>query len=141
MLTIVSREGFAADNWDQRSQACFDDALRRKLPRDTHLSLENTDEVEKLIPILSRLDAISIHFPSPHDGRGFSLARKLRNLGYEGALRAQGHLHVGQFRHALECGFTEVALSRDAVIRMPEKYWLNAVGERNLSYQQQFLQG
>ncbi|XDZ66491.1 DUF934 domain-containing protein [Alphaproteobacteria bacterium LSUCC0684] len=141
MLTIVSREGFSADNWAERPQAGLDDALQRKLPRDAHLRLENTAEVENLIPILSRLDAISVHFPSPHDGRGFSLARKLRNLGYEGALRAEGHLHVGQFRHALECGFTELALSPDVVMRMPEKYWLNAIGERNLSYQQQFLQG
>jgi len=138
---IVSNKGFTADDWAERPRVHLDEALEKRAPAEAHLCLENTAEVENLLPVLGRFDAVSIHFPSPHDGRGFSLARKLRNLGYMGALRAEGHLHVGQFRHALECGFNELALSGDLAERIPEKYWLNAVGDRHISYQGYFQQG
>jgi len=48
-----------------------------------------------------RIHTIRIEFPSSADGRGFSLARQLRNLGYEGRIRAQGPLISDQFRYAL----------------------------------------
>lgn len=139
--TIVSNKGFSADTWADRPRIYLDQALDKRSPADAHLSLENTVEVENLLPVLGRFDAISIHFPSPHDGRGFSLARKLRNLGYRGGLRAEGYLHVGQLRHALECGFSELALPADLAERIPEKYWLNVIGDRHISYQSRFAQG
>jgi len=138
-LTIVTHEGFVADDWTDRPRIGFADALAGNLPGNAHLCLENTAEVEDLIPVLSRLEAVSILFPSVHDGRGFSLARKLRNLGYKGELRAEGHLHLAQYRHALECGFTSVALLPASVERMPERYWLNVVGNQYFSYQAKFF--
>lgn len=66
---------------------------------------------------------IRIRFPTSADGRGFSIAHKLRQLGYEGCLRAHGHLISDQFRHALDCGFNEVEIDQELANRQPEAHW------------------
>ena len=43
-----------------------------------------------LDPTLEQVDLISIAFPNYSDGRGFSIARQLRNMGFAGRLRAHG---------------------------------------------------
>jgi len=75
-----------------------------------------------------RIHTIRIAFPSSADGRGFSLARQLRNLGYKGRLRAQGPLISDQFRYALSCGFDEVEIDAEIAARQPESHW-NLGGE------------
>jgi len=70
-----------------------------------------------------RIHTIRIEFPSSADGRGFSLARQLRNLGYEGRIRAQGPLISDQFRYALSCGFDEVEIDNEMAERQPESHW------------------
>ena len=70
-----------------------------------------------------RIHTIRIAFPSSADGRGFSLARQLRNLGYEGRLRAQGPLISDQFRYAMSCGFDEVEIDSAMAARQPESHW------------------
>ena len=42
-----------------------------------------------------------IAFPAMGDGRGFSIARRLRAMGYRGVLRAKGPLVADQARAAL----------------------------------------
>lgn len=49
---------------------------------------------------------ISIEFPKFRDGRGFTLARALRQRGYKGDLRAVGHFLPDQFLSLLACGFS-----------------------------------
>ena len=46
------------------------------------------DPAAGLLPLQDRLDLIAIDFPKIRDGRGFSLARALRDQGYKGTLRA-----------------------------------------------------
>ena len=80
-------------------------------------------------------DLIAIRFPSSADGRGNSIAKRLRLLGYEGRLRAQGHVLADQYPLALRCGFDEVEIEDELAARMPEVQWREAMGRVGLNYQ------
>lgn len=67
---------------------------------------------------------IAVEFPAMTDGRGFSLARRLRELGYGGRLRATGRLIADQYAMARRVGFDEVEISADLARRQPEAQWL-----------------
>ena len=54
---------------------------------------------------LSRLDVVAIHFPVFTDGRCFSYARELRELGYQGEIRATGQFIRDQLHYLKRCGF------------------------------------
>ena len=68
------------------------------LPPDADLAL--------IEPQMARFAVISIEFPKFRDGRGFTLARTLRQRGYQGDLRAEGHFLPDQFLSLLACGFS-----------------------------------
>lgn len=51
------------------------------------------------------LRLIALEFPKFNDGRGFSLARQLRNLGFNGELRAFGAFLPDQLHEMMRCGF------------------------------------
>lgn len=68
-------------------------------------------------------DLIAIDFPSFSDGRGFSLARRLRELGYKGRLRAAGRLIADQYAMARRVGFDEVEVAPDIAARQPAEQW------------------
>ena len=70
------------------------------------------------------LPLIGIAFPAFNDGRGFSLARRLRELGYQGRLRATGRLIADQYAMARRVGFDEVEVAPDIAARQPEAQWL-----------------
>ncbi|MBP6678764.1 MAG: DUF934 domain-containing protein, partial [Paracoccus sp.] len=55
-------------------------------------------------------DLIAVDFPAMTDGRGFSLARILREKGYRGRLRAVGGLISDQYGMARRVGFDEVRI-------------------------------
>ena len=66
---------------------------------------------------------IAIDFPSMTDGRGFSLARLLRELGYPGRLRATGGLIADQYAMARRVGFDEVQIPAALAVRQPADQW------------------
>ncbi|MFN3275113.1 MAG: DUF934 domain-containing protein [Paracoccus sp. (in: a-proteobacteria)] len=66
---------------------------------------------------------IAIDFPAFSDGRGFTLARLLRELGYTGRLRATGRLIADQYAMARRVGFDEVQVAGDIAARQPEDQW------------------
>ncbi len=70
------------------------------------------------------LSLIAIDFPSFTDGRGFSLARRLRELGYTVRLRAAGRLIADQYAMARRVGFDEVQIAPDIAARQPREQWL-----------------
>ena len=82
---------------------------------------------------------IRIPFPDFNDGRGFSLAKRLRQLGYEGVLRAQGYLIADQYRMARLSGFDEIEIDDLLAARQPEWLWQSQVMKKNLSYQERLL--
>jgi len=88
--------------------------------------LSNDAPIESLAPALDRIALIAVEFPSFSDGRGFSLGRRLRALGYKGVLRAKGPLISDQYAFARACGFDEVEIGDALAARQPEAHWLKA---------------
>ncbi|WP_218132501.1 DUF934 domain-containing protein [Paracoccus isoporae] len=69
---------------------------------------------------------IRIAFPSFTDGRGFTLARRLRVAGYKGRLRATGYVIADQLPMARRSGFDEVEIDADLARRQPWPHWRDA---------------
>ena len=60
---------------------------------------------------LQNVDTIAIHFPTFMDGRGFSIARLLRErLHFKGPLMAVGDVILDQVSYLHRCGFSHVCL-------------------------------
>jgi uncharacterized protein (DUF934 family) len=75
---------------------------------------------------------IRIAFPAMTDGRGFSIARRLRAMGYAGRLRAAGPLIADQMIAARSVGFDEIEVPESVAARQPEAQWRRG---RRASYQ------
>ena len=77
------------------------------LPRPLAVRVPSATPPETLKPWLSQLDLVLVEFPKFRDGRGFSIARALREkYGFKGDIRATGHFQPDQFRFLQQCGFT-----------------------------------
>ena len=75
----------------------------------TAVRLQPGDDARALAPHLARLHLIEIAFPKFRDGRGYSAARILRELGFTGELRAIGDILVDQLTFLRRCGIDGVA--------------------------------
>ena len=89
-------------------------------PEGLAVDLPNDRDPAELAPWLDRIALIRVAFPATGDGRGFSIARQLRAMGYAGRLRAAGPLIADQFRMARRVGFDEVELPDAVAARQPE---------------------
>ena len=81
------------------------------------------------------LQMIRVDFPSSADGRGFTIARQLRLRGFQGRLRAKGHVLSDQYAMARRSGFDEVEISDDQATRQPEPEWQFRANWRAHDYQ------
>ncbi|WBU54832.1 DUF934 domain-containing protein [Paracoccus sp. SCSIO 75233] len=106
---IVRDEGFASD-----------DFAGEILDLDSDTDLDEANVNFREAPM------IRIAFPSFTDGRGFTLARRLRVAGYKGRLRAAGHVIADQFPMARRSGFDEVEIDADLARRQPFEQWKGA---------------
>ena len=86
------------------------------------------DEVEELADDLDRLDVIAITFPTFANGTGFSQARLLRRMGFQGELRARGHIIQDQYMYLDRCGFDTLESDKVNVVEA----WKEALGEMNV---------
>lgn len=84
---------------------------------------------------LDEADLVGIDFPSFADGRGLTLARRLRRMGYLGRLRATGHVLADQYAMTRRAGFDEVEISEDLARRQPEAQWLFRANWKDHDYQ------
>ena len=75
--------------------------------------LENTDDPRVLAEDFDKLALIAVRFPKFTDGRGYSIARVLRRLGWKGELRAVGDVLRDQLFYMTRCGFDAFALRAD----------------------------
>jgi uncharacterized protein (DUF934 family) len=79
----------------------------------THTALTTDTTPAQLAQLLDRAtlgnahpEGISIAFPAFTDGRGYSLARLVRErYGYQGELRATGDVGIDQLAYLARCGF------------------------------------
>jgi uncharacterized protein (DUF934 family) len=91
-----------------------------------------SDKLPSDIPELQRLALIAIEFPRFTDGRGYSVARMLRERhGYRGELRAVGWVLRDQLRYLERCGFTAFELKPGK----PLESGLEAFTEFSVAYQ------
>jgi uncharacterized protein (DUF934 family) len=128
---IVTDTGFAADDWTGGFVPLADSAAADARGID----LANTDDPARLSNRLAEIAMIRITFPVFSDGRGFTLARRLRVMGYSGRLRAQGQVIADQYAMARRCGFDEVEISADLAARQPEDQWQFRADWRAHDYQ------
>jgi uncharacterized protein (DUF934 family) len=103
--------------------------------RKIGVAVANDVKAAALQPYLDQIELVSIPFPSSGDGRGFSIAKQLRTLGYKGVLRASGPLIADQFAFALACGFDEIDLPDSMAARQPVAQWLAMAGTISHTYQ------
>ncbi len=75
--------------------------------------LENTEDARVLAADFDKLALIAVRFPKFTDGRGYSIARLLRRLGWKGELRAVGDVLRDQLFYMTRCGFDAFALRAD----------------------------
>jgi uncharacterized protein (DUF934 family) len=83
-----------------------------------HVILEPDSRLEGLVPLLSQLERITIRFPKFNDGRGYSLAARLRlHHAYTGILRAEGDVLIDQVQYFFRQGFDELLISHAPTLR------------------------
>jgi uncharacterized protein (DUF934 family) len=70
------------------------------------IRLEPTDDPAAVAARLSGAARVEVNFPKFGDGRGFSIARLLRDrYGYKGELRAVGQVARDHLHYMEQCGF------------------------------------
>jgi len=129
---IVTDSGFGPDRFDGEWLEAPEGARALHLAPDA--------DPDKLRPHLGALEAIRIGFPAFSDGRGFTLAARLRRMGYQGLLRAQGHVIADQYAMARRSGFDEVEIDAALAARQPEWQWLARSDWRAGDYRRRLMQ-
>lgn len=113
----------------------YDDIEPSNAPLGVSLSVG--DDVIELKDKLDKIDLVTVDFPSFADGRGFSQSRLLRErLGFEGEIRAVGHIIRDQFLYLLRSGVNSIDTSRAS-----EDEWKTAMEEFDTFYQPALTQG
>ncbi len=131
MSVIVTDAGFAADDWNCGFRD-LDTTPANDCPQGVDLASDTDPDV---LAGLSNTAMIRVDFPSFADGRGFTLATRLRQLGFKGRLRAKGHVIADQYAMARRSGFDEVEIDDDLAARQPEDQWLARANWKAHDYQ------
>ncbi|MBM3344406.1 MAG: DUF934 domain-containing protein [Betaproteobacteria bacterium] len=149
MATLIKNKRIAPDSWQLLSPAV--DGGLSELPqsgdwivpltlwqakRAAHggrigVLLENTDDPRVLAEDFDKLALIAVRFPKFTDGRGYSIARLLRRMGWQGELRAVGDVLRDQLFYMTRCGFDAFALRDD----QDPQVALSAFGDFTAPYQ------
>jgi uncharacterized protein (DUF934 family) len=80
-----------------------------ELTSSVGVSVNTETSYADLEEFVSRVSFVDIHFPVFGDGRGFSLAVRLRkDFGFKGEIRASGHVLPDQALFLLRAGFDSV---------------------------------
>ena len=87
------------------------------------VDLAHTDDPTALAGHLPELTVIRIAFPAFSDGRAFTIARRLRMLGFRGTLRANGPVIADQYAMLRRVGFDDVEIPDAVAARQPQEDW------------------
>lgn len=90
----------------------------------------NVERAEALRLFLPRLSLVVLAFPAFTDGRAYSLARQIRDLGFGGELRAAGNVLPDQLQFMQAVGFDAFEVTD----RFPEAVWRRAAESMSLAY-------
>jgi len=103
-----------------------------KASKDVGVFLENDTDLVDIAKQLLDAPVIAINFPGFMDGRGFSLARLLRErYGYQGEIRAVGHVIRDQLTYLKRCGFSSFCFADDVDVNAA----LNSLNDFTEAYQ------
>ena len=133
MSIIVTDRGFETDDWTHGFAAPEHIAANDCAVVSVDLTSDADPEV--LAGRIDAIDMIRVDFLSFADGRGFTIARRLRLMGYQGRLRAGGHVIADQYAMIRRSGFDEVEIPDDLALRQPEDQWLRRADWRAHDYQ------
>jgi uncharacterized protein (DUF934 family) len=141
MTQLINDTGFVADDWTAGFRD-WEGVTSSSYASDAGYALDvpNTVGAEQIKPYFDQAAMIRIDFPSSHDGRGFSIARHLRLIGYQGRLRAHGAVLADQYAMARRCGFDEVEISDARAARQPQDQWLARANWQEHNYQSRLRQ-
>ena len=138
MGQVVRDDGFHPDDLEN-CEFVGTERLEAGVEAPVLLQLEADADPDDLQRHFAWISAIRIRFPNFADGRGFSLAARLRQLGFSGRLGACGHLIADQYPQARRSGFDEVVIDELMAVRQPEPQWLAGAHWRRFSYQRHIL--
>ncbi|MEM9580312.1 MAG: DUF934 domain-containing protein [Pseudomonadota bacterium] len=119
MTTLITDAGFTPDDWTDARGARLDLGA----------------DADPLTVEFRAAALIVVDFPSFADGRGFTIARQLRLRGYQGRLRAKGHVIADQYAMARRSGFDEVEIDDSLAQRQPEADWIARADWQAADYQ------
>ena len=137
MSVLVTDTGFAPDDWQAgfiRPETLATGVFAREVGLDIDADIA-LPALAEMTTDFDRIALIRIRFASFADGRGFTLARQLRLLGYLARLRASGHVIADQYAMARRSGFDEVEIDPALAERQPEDQWLARSEWRSGDYQ------
>ncbi|MEO0990284.1 MAG: DUF934 domain-containing protein [Pseudomonadota bacterium] len=134
MSVIVSDTGFADEDWVHGFQP-MDSLPANNAHPALAVDVPSDADPETLGRRLTDIDLIRVDFPTFADGRGFTIARRLRLMGFDGRLRAKGHVLADQYAMARRSGFDEVEIDEAMASRQPEDQWRDRADWRNHDYQ------
>lgn len=94
--------------------------------------LTGDDAVEDIADDLGSLELVAIGFPTFMDGRGYSMARILRErYGFAGEVRATGNVLRDQASLMVRCGFDAFELAP----HVSAEDWLDGLSDISVQYQ------
>jgi len=142
-MKLLDRSGYRRDDFSRDGAtnaiiaplADLQAALEASGGHPVGVDIANNTDIDRLAPLFDRLALIAIAFPACSDGRGFSLAKRLRQAGFKGRLRAVGPLIPDQGPYAFACGFDEIELPEASAARQTEAQWKKALGTISFTYQ------
>ncbi len=87
------------------------------------VDLANTDDPADLVGLLDQLTLIRVAFPAFNDGRAFTIALRLREMGFTGQILALGPVIADQYAMLRRVGFDGAEIPDDLAARQPEAQW------------------
>ncbi|PAV26372.1 oxidoreductase [Tamilnaduibacter salinus] len=133
MPNLIRQDGIHTDNWTIVHPPAEGEAIeipegpallpaaiwkdkRQELTgrNDIGFWLDSHEEPEDLADYVNEVPVIGVNFPKFSDGRGYSIARLLRErFGFRNELRAVGDVLLDQLFYMKRCGFDAYALRED----------------------------
>ena len=133
MSVIVTDNGFTAASLTL--ETVTPEALAGNNGSGLTLDLPQTATLADILPHFDRIALIRVAFPAFNDGRGFTLARRLRLAGYKGRLHAKGPVIADQYAMARRAGFDAVEIPADLAARQPADQWAFRANWQSHDYQ------
>jgi uncharacterized protein (DUF934 family) len=96
------------------------------------LALDPATQPEAIADLLPWLSLVAVLLPKSKDGRAFTQVRALReHFGFQGEIRATGHILPDHYRMLLRCGVSTVQLPEGA----DPAVWTRAADIVDIAYQ------